>query len=87
MSEVLGGPWPWLLLTLTLADLLTHTSDIRTNQRRAPTFTPISRFCLIRLTCAFVPKAENEEVKYDSGVLSDGMELLTGLNLNGEEHQ
>lgn len=87
MSDVLGGPCPWLLLTLTLADLLTHTSDIRTNQRRAPTFTPISRFFLIRLTCAFVLKMGNEEVKYDSGVLLDGMEPLTGLNLNGEEHQ
>lgn len=87
MSDVLGGPCPWLLLTLTLDDLLTHTSDIRTNQRRVPTFTPISRFFLIRLTCAFVLKAGNEEVKYDSGVLSDGMEPLTGLNLNGEGHQ
>lgn len=87
MSDVLGGPCPWLLLTLTLADLLTHTSDIRTTRRRAPTFTPISRFFLIRLACAFVLKLGNEEVKYDSGVLSDGMEPLTGLNLNGEEHQ
>lgn len=87
MSDVLGGPCPWLLLTLTQADLLTHTSDIRTNQRRAPTFTPISRFFLIRLTCAFVLKTGNEEVKYDSGVLLDGMEPLAGLNLNGEEHQ
>lgn len=25
-----------------------------------------------------------QEVKYDSGVLSDGMKLLLGLNLNGE---
>lgn len=87
MSDVLGGPCPWLMLTLTLADLLTHTSDIRTNQRRVPAFTPISRFFLIWLTCAFVVKPGNEEVKYDSGVLSDGMEPLTGLNLNGEEHQ
>lgn len=83
MSDVLGGPCPWLLLTLTLADLLTHTSDIRTTQRRVPTFTPISRFFLIRLTCAFALRPGNE-VKYDSGVLSVGMEPLTGLNLNEE---
>lgn len=83
MSDVLGGPCPWLLLTLTLVDLLTHTSDIHTNQRRASTFTPISRFFLIRLTCAFVLRPGNE-VKYDSGVLSVGMEPLTGLNLNEE---
>lgn len=85
MSDILGGPCPWLLLTLTLDDLLTHRLLIYTlTKEERPLSHLFLAFFIFRLTCALVLKLGNEEVKYDSGVLLDGMEPLTGLNLNGE---